>query len=274
MMAYRHWTIDDLPWSELDRAKTDPDLIKVIKAAALVEYNAADYAVYLCNVFPDDGPFQRAAREWAAEETQHGKALGLWAERIDPSFDLEAAFRRFTEGYRIPLDARESVRGSRSGELIARCMVETGTSSYYTAIGDATGEPVLKAICRHIAADELRHYKLFYSHLKRYLEKEDLGRFARLRIALGRIQESEDDELAYAYYAANAGTEPYDRRTCMRAYLRRAFGFYRPRHVDRAIAMIFKACGLKPNTPLHTIATRVAWWLMDNRVRRLAKAAA
>ncbi|MEQ8266944.1 MAG: hypothetical protein RH982_07095 [Parvibaculum sp.] len=34
----------------------------------------------------------------------------------------------------IPLDAVQSVRGSRGGELIARCVVESGTSSCYTAI--------------------------------------------------------------------------------------------------------------------------------------------
>ena len=38
----------------------------------------------------------------------------------------------------LPLDAEASIRGSRTGELIARCMVETGTSSYYTALAEAT----------------------------------------------------------------------------------------------------------------------------------------
>ena len=87
--------------------------------------------------------------------------------------------------------------------MIARCIVETGTSSYYTALREAAAEPVLREICRHIAADELRHYRLFYKKLPAYLARERLGRWARLRIALGRIAESEDDELAYAYYAAN-----------------------------------------------------------------------
>ena len=61
------------------------------------------------------------------------------------------------------------------GEMIARCMVEVGTSSYYTALRDAVREPVLKEICRHIAADEIRHYKLFYKNLLRCLERERIG---------------------------------------------------------------------------------------------------
>ena len=273
-MAYTHWTLDDLPWDDFDPSKVDPELVKIVKAAALVEYNGRDYATYLCNVFNDDPEFQQVARDWAVEEVQHGAALGRWAELSDPEFSLEAAFKRFTDGYRIKLEATESVRGSRTGELIARCMVETGTSSYYSALGDATEEPLLKTICRRIATDELRHFKLFYQYLNRYMEREELGRLSRLRIALGRIHESEDDELAFAYYAANSPPTPYHRETYTRAYMRRAYAYYRPTHVDRGVAMIFKAVGLKPHTPLYRAATRMAWWYMDSRLKKLTKEAA
>src|SRR3546814_7857433 len=94
-----------------------------------------------------------------------------------------------------------------SSDLVARCIVEVGTSSYYASIGATTEEPVLREICRHIAADELRHYKLFYTHLKRYIEREGIGRWKRLAVALGRIGESEDDELAYAFYDSNELSE-------------------------------------------------------------------
>ena len=168
-----------------------------------------------------------------------------------------------------------SVRGSRSGELIARCIVETGTSSYYTAIADATDEPLLKAICRHIAGDELRHYKLFYTHLKRYLEREALSRFERIRIVLSRMRESEDDELCYAYYAANTPADAvYRREEFARAYMARAYRFYRPVHVDRVVAMAFKVCGLRPRTFWHGIASRVAWWTMNRKIQGAAKAVA
>lgn len=272
-MAYKHWTLDDLPWERFDASKVDPELLKIIKAAAMVEYNGGDYSIYLCNVFHDDAAFQKAARDWAVEEIQHGAALGRWAEMADPTFDFEAAFKRFKDGYRVDLSAEKSIRGSRSGELVARCMVETGTSSYYTALGEAAAEPLLKAICHHIAADELRHYKLFYQHLKRYLDEEGIGRIRRLSIALGRIAESEDDELAYAYYAANGGDQPYDHKTFSREYMRRAYGYYRPQHVDRGMAMIFKACGLRPHTMLFRGAAGVARWFVDTRARRLARAA-
>ena len=264
-----HWKIADLPWDQFDAGKVDPELLKIVKAAALVEYNAADYATYLANVFPDDPKFQQEARDWSVEETQHGAALGAWAQRADPSFDFEGAFARYKAGYQINIDADASVRGSQSGELIARCIVETGTSSYYTALGDAADEPVLKAVCRNIAADELRHYKLFHGYLKSYLDKEGLGRWARLKIGLGRVQESEDDELAFAYFAANTPAYAvYDREKYSSAYMARAYPLYRPDHVERVVAMVFRACGFTLSTFWRTFVKRIAHALMQVKVKR------
>ncbi|MEJ0062582.1 MAG: ferritin-like domain-containing protein [Alphaproteobacteria bacterium] len=268
-MSYQHWKVDDLPWAAFDPAKVDSDHVKLAKAAALVEYNGHDYAAYLGNVFADDPELKAATHAWALEEVQHGEALGRWAQAADPSFDFEGAFKRFREGYQLPLEAKESVRGSRSGELLARCIVETATSSYYAALGEAAQEPVFKAICQRIATDELRHYKLFYTHLRQYLDKEALNRFERIKLALGRVQESEDDELAYAYYAANGSPdEPYDREKYGQAYLGHAYKFYRPHHVERGVGMIFKACGLKPHTPLQGVVNHVTWWLIKKKVRQ------
>ncbi|MET4807716.1 ferritin-like domain-containing protein [Limibacillus sp. MBR-115] len=269
-----HWTLDDISWQSFDPSKVDPEILKVAKAAALVEYNGADYADYLCNVFADDDAFQEAARTWAEEEVQHGQALGRWAQLADPSFNFEAAFKRFVDGYRIPVESTESVRGSRSGELVARCIVEVGTSSYYSALGTACQEPVLRDICKRIAADELRHYKLFYLHLKRYLEREDIGKAKRLMIALQRAGESEDDELAYAYYAANmAENQPYDRKKASREYMRRAYSYYRPQHLERAAAMMFKAAGLDPQSRMVRLCSKAVYSFMQFRAKRMAAGA-
>jgi rubrerythrin len=269
----KHWCQDDIPWDRFDPSKVDPDILKIVKAASMVEKNGDDYAVYLCNVFSDDPDFQDAARAWAEEEVQHGDVLGRWAELADASFRFDSCFKTFTAGYKLPLDATKSIRGSRASELVARCIVEVGTSSYYTALGNAAEEPVLKAICKNIAADELRHYKLFYSHLRGYLEKEELNQWQRLKVALTRIAESEDDELAYAYYAANGSGEPYDRAHYSREYMRRAVRYYRPGVVERGVAMTLKAAGLKPNGWLHRVISTVAWRFMAYRQRRDAAAA-
>jgi hypothetical protein len=174
------WTLDDIPWDRFDPSRVDPELVRIVKAASLVEHNGAAYAHHLCRIFADDPEFQGIARRWGDEEVQHGRALARWAAMADPSFDFPSAFARFQDGFKVDFDSDRSRRGTRSGEMIARCIVEIGTSSYYSAMREAAQEPVLQEICRHIAADELRHYRLFYKNLERYLGRERLGRLARL----------------------------------------------------------------------------------------------
>jgi hypothetical protein len=268
------WTLDDIPWDRFDRGKLDPDVVRIVKAASLVEYNGAAYAHHLCRIFHDDPDFQRAARRWGDEEIQHGRALARWVALADPSYDFELAFDRFRAGHRVDFDSNASRRGSRSGEMIARCMVEVGTSSYYSALRDGVGEPVLKEICRNIAADEIRHYKLFYNNLTRYLERERIGFLQRLRVAFGRIAETEDDELAYAYYAANETAGPYDRRRYSRAYARRALALYQEHHVRHMTAMAFKAVGLAPRSWIAGAASHIAWRAVRYGSTRLARVAA
>ncbi len=267
----KHWQLDDVAWDRFDPSQVDPDLVPLVKAAAMVEKNGVDYAVYLNRVFHDDPDFQRASDRWAVEEVQHGDALGRWATLADPAWDFDAAFQRYRDGYKLPLDVDASVRGSRSGELIARCIVETGTSSYYTAVAESTDEPVLAEICRLIAADEYRHFKLFYDHLKRYLAREDLSVLTRLRIAAGRVTETEDDELAYAYHCGN---EPagmgYDHERCIAAYMGRAMSFYRYRHIERGMGMMLKAIGLPPRGKLSGMGAALAWRLLQRRQRKFA----
>ncbi|MFC7735065.1 ferritin-like domain-containing protein [Roseomonas sp. GCM10028921] len=269
----KHWTLDQIAWDSFDPSKVDPEIVPLVKAAALVEKNGVDYAVYLNNVFVGDPDFSQAADNWAVEEVQHGDALGKWGEIADPGWSFDEAFRRYREGYKIDVRADASIRGSRTGELIARCMVETGTSSYYTALGDSTEEPVLRQVCRLIAADEYRHFKLFYDHMKRYLAREKLSFPKRLRVAAGRIGESEDDELAFAYHCGNETPDtPYSHDRCITGYMGRAMAFYRFRHIERGMGMIFKSIGLEPRGRLSDMAAKGAWKLLQWRREKYRQA--
>ena len=73
----------------------------------------------------------------------------------------------------------------------------------------------------------MRHYKLFYRIYAATWSASRLGFWGRLGIAL-TASETEDDELAYAYYAANHADLPYDRQRWTRAYVGRAYAVYRP----------------------------------------------
>lgn len=267
------WNVDtDIAWDGFDPSRLDANILKLVKAAALTEYNAARYTAYLDNVFKDDAEFQSYAHVWQLEEEQHGRALGRYAETADPDFDFEATFKRFSEGYVIPVDVDASIRGSRVGEMVARCVVETGTSSFYTALSEATDEPVLQQICKHIAADEFRHYKLFLDTLRKYQSTEHVSLVERIRVAIGRLRETDDDELAYAFYCANepAGT-PYDRERANAAYGAQVFRIYQHHHVERATGMVLKAAGLKPQGWIGRQATRLAWWKLQGKAHRVAE---
>src|SRR5687768_1668196 len=89
----KHWTLEQIPWNRFDPSRVDPEMVKLVKAAAMVEFNGGDYATYLHRVFADDPDFQVVAATWADEEVQHGRALAEWARLADPSFDFESAFK-------------------------------------------------------------------------------------------------------------------------------------------------------------------------------------
>ena len=213
-----NWTLDTIAWDRFDASKVDPEILRNIKAAAMVERNGGDYGIYLGRVFADDPAVRGGGRHAGSRK----KSSTAWRSAAGRSLPIRPGIstppsRASATATSCRSTPTSSVRGSQAGEMMARCIVETGTSSYYSALKDATDEPVLKQICAKIAADEFRHYKLFYEHLRRCLERDRLSRWSRLRIGWGRIAESEDDELAYAYFAANepAGAV-YDRKRYMR----------------------------------------------------------
>ncbi len=150
-------------------------------------------------------------------------------------------------------------------------MVETGTSSYYTALGDAAEEPVLRDICRLIAADEFRHYKLFYDHMRRYLSRERIGMLRRLRIAAGRVGERRTTSWPTPGTAATSSADTSDTSTTVAApvAMSRAMAFYRFRHIERGMSMVFKAVGLKPRGRLSDLSAKGAWHLLQWRRRLL-----
>ena len=153
--------------------------------------------------------------------------------------------------------------------MIARCVVESGTSSYYSAIRDAAEEPVLKEIAGRIAADEYRHYKLFYDILHTQSEP-DLGIWRKFWIALGRVRESDDDELAYSYYFANVSPEeetanPYERRKYSRLASQASMTIYHRHHVQKLVQMVVKAVGANPHGWLANLAGAVLWRRLSAR---------
>ena len=137
-----HWKFEDIDCSLFDSSRVNPTMLRSIKAASVVEHNGSDYGAYLKNVFAGDTHLQEEIDTWAQDEIKHGKILAAWIKLADPAYNFDERFKAYVEKFPIAVETTLSIRGSQASELLARCMVETGTSSYYTALRDATDEPL------------------------------------------------------------------------------------------------------------------------------------
>ena len=111
--------------------------------------------------------------------------------------------------------------------------------------------------------------------MRRYLGRERIGVLARTKIALGRVTESEDDELAFAYHVTNeqglAEAPAYDHKRCIALYMSKAMGCYRRPHLARGMGMIFKTIGFTPHTRIASAATTLAHWALQRRQRAFVR---
>jgi hypothetical protein len=242
-MSNARFDLNDLPMEDFAPELVDPISLSLAKGASLVEFNAGDYVEYLNQVFAGDPDFLEKIREWGEEERQHGSALAAWCRLADAEFDFDAAMKRFTDAYRVPQAQGGSLRGSQARELIARCVIESGTTMFYTALRDFTKEPLLRAICGKIAADEVHHYQLFKSHLSR--QTEGNGKLSLAKTIFERAMETDDEELSFAWIAANQGQplDPARKVEYAKDYMAVAVKIMRPKHFQHCTQMILKAGG-------------------------------
>ncbi len=170
----RHWAIDDLDFCQIDvrRAHADDNLFYLAASASFVESGSDLYSRNLIGFFEgDDEVAGWLQNRWEPEELQHGRALRAYVNHIWPEFDWQSAYRSFLDEYRNYCKV-ELLEPTRTLELAARCVVETGTATYYTALSRGVDEPFLRALAALISADEVRHYKHFYRAFKRYQAQE------------------------------------------------------------------------------------------------------
>jgi hypothetical protein len=203
--ASPRWHIDDLDFSKLatSAARDDENLFYLAACASFIESGADLYTANLVNYFRDDAEvYDWLRNHWEPEELQHGRALRSYVAHAWPEFEWEGAYRSFLDEY-AKLCKVELLGPTRALEMASRCVVETGTATYYTALSRCTTEPVLRDLAARIAADEVNHYKYFYRFFRRYRELERVGR-TRVLATLGRRTlelRSEDADCAIRHVA-------------------------------------------------------------------------
>lgn len=183
----KHWSIDDLDFSSIDvaRVRDDENLFYLVTCGSFIESGSDMYTNNLIELFDGDVEVQDWLRhKWEIEETQHGHALRAYVEYVWPEFEWDRTYKEFLAEYAQYCKV-ELLEPTRTQELAARCVVETGSSTTYRAIARSVDEPVLKKLLNWLADDEVNHYKYFYQHFQRYREQEKMGR-ARILMTLCR----------------------------------------------------------------------------------------
>lgn len=216
-----HWSLEDIPFERIDASKVREDrfLLFLITAASFVEITSDLYTSNLIEYFEDDPDLQRwLAEVWEPEEVQHGHALKRYVEQVWPEFDWEGAYRRFFAEY-SRLCQTELLAPTPALELASRCVVETGTSTFYTALASASPEPVLKSLAKRIKTDEVRHYRRFYHDFMERVDTEGLGRL-RLGHNLWQRLGEVDQEDAYIAFKHVFQTAYPEREFTKREYRR------------------------------------------------------
>lgn len=198
---------DDLPWSvsDIDYASIDVEKVRdnrtlfyLLTAASFIESGSDTYAGNLATYYahvPEAATW--LARHWESEELQHGFALRRYVEHVWPEFDWPRGYQRFFDEYSQTCSI-DNFERSHALEMAARCVVETGTATYYRALEQASDEPVLRDLTRRIANDEVRHYKHFFRYFNALNGQERIGRARVLGALARRLLEikNEDAEIA------------------------------------------------------------------------------
>jgi hypothetical protein len=204
------WSIDDIPWHALarERVQGDQRLFEVVTSASFIEITSDRYTRTLVEFFAgDDEVGEWLERHWQNEELQHGRALKRYVETAWPEFDWDAGYRLFLADYG-PTCTVERLADTRALEMASRCVVETGTATFYRALSELSPEPVLKRLAGEISADEVRHYKHFHRYFLRYRESERPSRLAILRTLFNRASDVEAEDAYCAYKAVFAVRYP------------------------------------------------------------------
>ena len=271
------WSVEDIPYHTLvhDRVRDDRRLFYILASASFIEITSDLYTRNLVEFFRHDSEIvDWLEGNWESEELQHGAALKRYVQTAWPDFDWEAAYRSFVAEY-SRICTLDQLAGTRALEMAARCVVETGTATFYRMLSELSREPVLKRLAAEISADEVRHYKHFYRYFLRYRRLEQPGRAAIFRTLLNRATEVETEDAFYAFKAVCLGRNPDT------GFRKRDYAAYRDSVVqlakhhfphEMAIKMLLKPLDLNPMVgramvPAVTSATRLfvrSWGAASN----------
>ena len=189
------WTLDAIDWSRLEpeHSRSDPIVYYLVAAASFIETAADLYSTNLTEYFSEPRLRRWLVENWQAEELQHGRALRRYVETVWPELDWQRGYEAFFAEYG-PLCKQEALEARPALELAARCVIETGTATFYTALERRALEPVLRELAGKIRQDEVRHYTHFREFLDVLRRDAEVGRLEVLGALYRRAREAQNED--------------------------------------------------------------------------------
>ena len=253
------WNITEIPFDRIDKnaIRDDEFLFLTLASASFVEILAETFTENLIEHFREDAQIVAwLAHCWQREEVQHGRALKAYVQAVWPEFEWDRAYEAFRTEYSL-LCTTEQLEPSRALELIARCVVETGTSSFYRALQQYASEPVLQQLLGNIKSDEVAHFNFFRHFFAGYQEKAPQGISAVFGTIWRRLRNirNEDAYIAFKHvYTGRHRERPFNELDWQRynQTVKRLARNYYP--YTMAITMLIKPI------PMPRLAKRALHW--------------
>jgi rubrerythrin len=187
---------------DIDKVKDNTYLLKTLLIASFIEITSPVYEKNLTEYYKNDNAtIGWLQKSWEPEEVQHGKSLKQYINTVWPGFDWEKHYNIFTENY-LPLCKVEALEATRAREMIARMVVETGTSTFYKTLANYAkylNEPVLEDLTLKISKDEVYHFEMFEKVFKKYKDEENLARNDITKILYTRLKDINNEDIKIAF---------------------------------------------------------------------------
>ncbi len=213
-MARWDYTKIDYDTIKCDKVAANEILFQLIAIASFIEITSDLYEKNLVEFYEGDlSLVEWLANTWEPEEIQHGKSLKKYVQTVWPRFDWDDAYSKFRNEYGA-LCTLDEFQPTRAKELLARMVVETGTSTFYKALqryAQDLQEPVLTEIAANISKDEVYHYEIFEDGFQKYNQEEKLSRTEITKVIYARLKEANDEDvsIAFKYIHPNGSYEAF-----------------------------------------------------------------
>ena len=205
----RRWRVEDIDFSHIEHSRIHDNeaLFYLLTSASFIESGSDLYTSNLVGHYADYPEVADWLRgHWEHEELQHGRAFAAYVQAAWPQFPWQRAFEGFIAEYG-PMCNVDELEDDRTLELAARCVVETGTTTYYQTLRGLSEEPVLTELLGHIRADEVSHYKHFLGYFKQLRAQRPVARTRVAKVVYRRLLElrESDADVALRHVWAHKG---------------------------------------------------------------------